>query len=444
MVHIICFKFMNMTLNREAELLEEVEALKKENKELKAKIHDDTRNSDILSLEEYRRYGRQMQVPEFGGLSSQIKLKKSSILVIGAGGLGSPALLYLAAAGIGKIGIVDNDTVDRTNLHRQIIHDTATLNLNKAESAKIKIRLLNPNVEVVTHPQALTNLNSFQIIELYDINLDCTDTPASRYLINDTCVLLGKTIISGSGLKTEGQLTILNFHNQGPCYRCFYPTPPPPHTVTSCSNGGVVGPCIGILGTMMAVEALKCIVGFYTDDNFHPFLTLYSGFAPGQRLRTFKMRSRMPKCKLCNPDTREITREKIEQGVIDYKGWCGTMNYNVLNPQTQRITAEQLSSVDFSDSEHLNPLLDVRPRIQYDISHIDGSVNIPYDELSSLKNELKGFDPHKKTYVICRFGNDSQLSTKLLLKRNFNDVQDVIGGLDSWKKNVDPDFPSYW
>lgn len=434
-----------MTVNKEAELRREIEALKKENKELKAqKLNDNKKSVCALSLEEYRRYGRQMQVPEFGGLSSQLKLKNSKILVIGAGGLGSPALLYLAAAGVGKIGIVDNDVVDRTNLHRQIIHDTSTLNLNKAESARIKMRLLNSNIEVVTYPVALTNLNSFQIVEPYDLVLDCTDTPASRYLINDTCVLLGKTIISGSGLRTEGQLTILNFHKQGPCYRCFYPTPPPPNTVTSCSNGGVIGPCIGVLGTMMAVEALKCVVGFYTQENFHPFLTLYSGFAPGQKLRTFRMRSRMPKCKVCNPDVREITREKIEQGVIDYKGWCGAMNYNVLNPQTQRITAKQLSKVDFSDVEHLNPLLDVRPRIQYDISHIDGSINIPYDDLSRSKSVLEGLDPHKKTYVICRFGNDSQLSTKILLERNFEDVKDVIGGLDLWKKDVNADFPSYW
>ncbi|KAG7691575.1 hypothetical protein KL930_005205 [Ogataea haglerorum] len=211
-----------------------------------------------LSLNEYLRYGRQLIVPEFG-LQGQISLKESRVLVVGAGGLGCPALQYLVGAGFGTVGIVDHDTVDMSNLHRQTLHTTETVGMLKCESAKLQLAKLNPLVQINTHPVALSQDNSFGIFEQYDIVLDCTDTPATRYLINDTAVLLGLTIISGSGLKTEGQLSILNFNNTGPCYRCFYPTPPPPSSVTACSDGGVLGPIIGIMGVMMALEAIKVV-----------------------------------------------------------------------------------------------------------------------------------------------------------------------------------------
>ncbi|VEU20719.1 DEKNAAC101572 [Brettanomyces naardenensis] len=391
-----------------------------------------------LSLQEYRRYGRQMQVPEFGGLTSQERLKSSSALIIGAGGLGSPALLYLAAAGIGRIGIVDHDVVDTTNLHRQIIHDTDTVNINKAESAKIRINALNPNVEVTTYCEPITNTNSFKIVKDYDIVLDCSDNPATRYLINDTCVKLDKTFVSGSGLRTEGQLTVLNFHRWGPCYRCFFPTPPPPNTVTSCSDGGVIGPCIGITGVMMAVEAIKVLTDYYTDDNFKPFLTVYNGY-PQQKLRTFKMRGRVKGCKACDSD--EITKEDIESGEVDYEGWCGSMNYNVLD-SAERINVRDFSN-EWENDKNINPLIDVRAKEQYEIAHLSGSINIPYSELSREVVLPECIDPKKKTYVICRFGRDSQLSTRLL-KEKLSDVKDVIGGLDAWKKEVDEDFPAYW
>ncbi|QPG75231.1 hypothetical protein FOA43_002581 [Brettanomyces nanus] len=422
------------------ELLEEVARLRAENDLLKKKCN---KISTLpLNREEYRRYGRQMQVPEFGGLNAQVKLKNSKLLVIGAGGLGCPALLYLAAAGIGQIGIVDHDTVDITNLHRQVIHDTNTVGMFKAESAQIKIQALNPNVKVVTYCEALTNTNCFDIVESYDIVLDCTDNPASRYLINDTCVLLGKTIVSGSGLKTEGQLSILNFHNKGPCYRCFYPKPPPPNSVTSCSDGGVIGPCIGLLGVMMAIEALKCLTEFYTDENFRPFLALYSGYSPQQKLRTFKMRGRSPTCEVCKADCRKVTRKLIESGKIDYENWCGSLNYEVLDSNTERISAKQLAQIDFGVPT-INPLIDVRPEEQYDIAHLDHSINIPYAQLSQTDFLPESIDPTKPTYVICRFGRDSQLSTKALQNRLAN-VKDVIGGLDAWQREVDSDFPVYW
>ncbi|KAG7877054.1 hypothetical protein KL937_004985 [Ogataea polymorpha] len=250
-----------------------------------------------LSLNEYLRYGRQLIVPEFG-LQGQILLKKCRVLVVGAGGLGCPALQYLVGAGFGTVGIVDHDTVDVSNLHRQILHTSESVGMFKCESAKLQLAKLNPLVQINTHPVALSPDNSFGIFEQYDMILDCTDTPATRYLINDTAVLLGLTVISGSGLKTEGQLSILNFNNTGPCYRCFYPTPPPPSSVTACSDGGIIGPVIGIMGVMMALEAIKVATGYYLreDVEFQPFLSLYSGYGPLQSLRTFKMRRRSPKC----------------------------------------------------------------------------------------------------------------------------------------------------
>lgn len=423
------------------DLRKKIKLLEKENQELRIAASGHL----PLTRKEYRRYGRQMQVPEFGGLPSQIKLRNSKVLVIGAGGLGSPALLYLASAGVGTIGIVDSDVVELTNLHRQVIHDTTTVGMFKAESARVRIQALNPDIKVVTYCEALSNSNCFHIIGGYDLVLDCTDTPASRYLINDASVILGKTIVSGSGLKTEGQLTVLNFHNKGPCYRCFYPTPPPPNMVTSCSDGGVVGPCVGLLGVMMAVEALKCLTGFYTDENMHPFLTLYSGFGPQQKLRTFKMRGKSPKCKVCNAASRIITREKIESGQVNYSNWCGSINYDVLDPVKDRISAKELASIDFS-SQSINPLVDVRPEEQYGIAHLKDSINIPYSKLTSMDDSAlsKQIDPKKRTFVICRYGRDSQLSTSNLLGRKWQNVKDVRGGLDAWQRDVDPDFPVYW
>ncbi|ESX00063.1 Adenylyltransferase and sulfurtransferase UBA4 [Ogataea parapolymorpha DL-1] len=387
-----------------------------------------------LSLNEYLRYGRQLIVPEFG-LQGQISLKNSRVLVVGAGGLGCPALQYLVGAGFGTVGIVDHDTVDISNLHRQILHTSETVEMLKCESAKLQLAKLNPLVQINTHPVALSPDNSFGIFEQYDIILDCTDTPATRYLINDTAVLLGLTVISGSGLKTEGQLSILNFNNTGPCYRCFYPTPPPPSSVTACSDGGVLGPVIGIMGVMMALEAIKVVSGYYLreDVEFQPFLSLYSGYGPLQSLRTFKMRRRSPKCRVCNAGTREITRHVIETE-LDYAVWCGKMDYNVLE-KDERVSVEQLSA------QRAPYLVDVRAKEQYSIVHLPNSINIP---LNALKH-MDTLDVPKETmiYVICRFGNDSQLAVKHLKSIGYENCVDVIGGLTQWSRQIDPNFPIY-
>ncbi|KAM9928440.1 hypothetical protein OXX80_010013 [Metschnikowia pulcherrima] len=263
-----------------------------------------------MSLEEYRRYGRQMIVPGFGSLESQLKLRNAKVLVIGAGGLGCPALLYLCGAGIGKIGILDNDVVDESNLHRQVLHTTTSVGKLKCDSAKEYLQRLNPHVDLATHPVRLSNENAFQIISMYDLVVDCTDTPATRYLINDVCVILGKTIVSGSGVKTDGQITILNYKNTGPCYRCFHPKPPTPDSVPTCSEAGVLGPAIGLTGIALATETIKVVSDYY-KDNFTPFIAMYSAF-PQQTMRVFKMRNRQASCAACG-DQPSISKKTSRQ-----------------------------------------------------------------------------------------------------------------------------------
>ena len=320
----------------EQELLKQIRQLKLENSQLRNQLENggvlgkNTIDGDVntatatqypLTLDEYHRYGRQMIVEETGGVEGQIKLKNAKVLVIGAGGLGCPSLPYLAGAGIGTIGIVDNDTIDTSNLHRQILHSTNNVGMLKCESAKKYLNMLNPNVKVITYPVRLDNNNAFDIMKDYDLVLDCTDTPVTRYLISDVAVNLGMTIVSASGVRTEGQLTILNFKNVGPCYRCFYPVPPSPNSVSSCSEGGVIGPCIGLVGVMMAVETIKLLLDAYTLDNWEPFLMQYSGF-PKQTLRTFRMRGRKNNCKCCGTNPT-INKQMIESNEIDYQEFCG-------------------------------------------------------------------------------------------------------------------------
>lgn len=458
-----------MSKDRESELLKLIEDLKSENEYLKSTIskdiakendtineNDKNENSKYpLTLEEYRRYGRQMTVPELG-ISGQMKLKNSKVLVIGAGGLGCPSLMYLVGCGIGTIGIVDHDRVDISNLHRQVLHSTETVGMLKCESAKMKLNKLNPNVEIITYPVAIANDNIFKIMENYDLVLDCTDTPATRYLINDAAVLLGKTIVSGSGLKTECQLSILNFENEGPCYRCFYPTPPPPNSVTSCSDGGVIGSVIGLMGVMMATEAIKVLTNFYTLENFKPFLSLYSAYGPQQGIRTFKMRGRSPKCCICNKETRSITKEFIESGELNYSVFCGKVNYNILS-QEERIDVtklnDRITNNNSNNSLENQLIIDVRTKEQFDIISLPNSINIPLSKLTKIKSleELKEkskpiTEINDKTnyYVICRYGNDSQLAVNYLKNElKLDNVKDVTGGLNSWSHYIDDKFPVY-
>ena len=426
----------------QVDLAEELKRLRLENEQLKQKLcvkeaeEQEKADSSLtdFTLDEYRRYGRQMIVPQVG-FEGQKKLKKGKILVVGAGGLGCPALLYLAGAGVGKIGIVDDDTVDTSNLHRQVLHTTDKVGEYKCESAKSYLNKLNPHVEIQTYPFRLTTCNAFEIFEQYDLVLDCTDSPHSRYLISDVAVITKIPVVSGSGLKTEGQLSILNFENKGPCYRCFYPKPPPPNSVTSCKDGGVIGPVIGLMGAMMALETIKVIVGSYNAENFKPFLSIYSGYDQ-QSIKTFKMRGRKPDCLACSG---KLTKEVISRGDINYAEFCGVVNYNVLRPE-ERITIEEYAKV--ADSDHV--LIDVRPKEHFEIVTLPNSINIPLDRLRRIQNiEDLGFDSTKTIYTICRYGNDSQYASRFLNDTFDLKTKDVSGGLFQWSNKIDPKFPTY-
>lgn len=431
------------------ELLQRIQELEAENAELKLaqSVPISAKYEKIdshFSLEEYRRYGRQMIVPGFGSLAAQKKLKDASVLVVGAGGLGCPALLYLGGAGIGKIGIVDNDTVDISNLHRQVLHTTENVGMLKCESAKRYLNRLNPHVQVVTHAERLSNDNSFDIISPYDLVVDCTDTPATRYLINDVSVLCGKTIVSGSGVKSDGQITILNFQNFGPCYRCFHPSPPKPDSVSTCGDAGVLGPAIGLTGISLAVETIKVLTGHY-DENFTPFLSMYSAY-PQQTMRVFKMRNRQPGCVACGSNPT-ISRKVIETGSIDYALFCGSVSSNVLS-ELQRVDVKQYEAIRKANPKSI--LIDVRPKEQFLITSLPNSINIDWTSKMSKLDSVSQFLPENfnkdedEVYVICRYGNDSQLASKKLMDDfNFKRVKDIKGGMYKWSTDIDPNVPIY-
>lgn len=413
--------------------------------------------SSSLTNEEVSRYGRQMIVQGLSPnhpIEQQLLLKNSRIVLIGAGGLSSPCLAYLAGAGVGTIGIIDDDVVENSNLHRQIIHSTSKRGMLKCESAKKFVNDLNPNVEVITFPVRLTNDNAFDIFSQFDVILDCTDTPITRYLSSDVAVLLGKTLVSASGVNTEGQLTVLNFENIGPCYRCFHPKPPPPHTVSSCSANGVIGACIGLVGVMQAVETLKVVQKIYTKDNFEPFMLQYNGF-PDQSLRRFRMRGRRADCISCGSDSeRKITRSMIENGDINYFEFCGSRNYDVLASE-ERITVHDFEALYWKNKEPKadTVYLDVRPAHHYSISNFNSHrfYNVPLAELQSYKNDwtkLKSSVPEiektSEVVVFCRHGNESRLATRVL-KDEFGiaNTKDVIGGFFKYIDDVDPSLPKY-
>ncbi|AET40262.1 Uba4p Ecym_5521 [Eremothecium cymbalariae DBVPG len=432
-------------------LLQELEALKLENFKLKKQLEQQREQKETLpmSLEEYSRYGRQMIVEQINGVEGQVKLREAKVLVIGAGGLGCPSLPYLVGAGVGHIGIVDDDIVDASNLHRQILHDSVKVGMLKCESAKQVLNKLNPHVQVATYPVRLDNKNAFQIMANYDIIMDCTDTPLARYLISDVAVNLGKTVVSASGLGTEGQLSIYNFKNVGPCYRCFYPNPPPPGSVTSCQQGGVVGPCIGLVGVMMAVETMKVILETYTVENFSPFLIQYSGF-PQQSLRTFKMRGKKKDCISCgyNPT---VTREAIESGDVNYSNFCGgSRDFNVLADE-ERITVQQFQENYWLDDKKDYILLDVRPRLHYNVSHLPKTYNVTMKELKDMDGDLKELQKRiprltteRDIIVLCRHGNESRLATRVLKDEfRLNNVKDIKGGYFQYIDEISPFLPKY-
>ncbi|KAI8895728.1 hypothetical protein BC833DRAFT_600248 [Globomyces pollinis-pini] len=348
--------------------------------------------------------------------------------------------MYLAAAGIGRIGIVDYDVVESNNLQRQIIHAEDRVGMSKVASAAFCLRNLNSLVKVDEYDLLFSSENALDIIKGYDVIVDATDNVATRYLINDACVILKKPLVSCGALRMDGQLTVYNYNN-GPCYRCIFPKPPPPETVTNCNDGGVLGVITGIMGSLQALEVIKIIVGF--ESNLGQKLMMFDGIAGS--FRTIKLRNKKPDCPVCgdNPTITEL---------IDYVQFCGasahdkTLNLKVLSPE-DRITVHTYKSVIDSNIPHL--LIDVREKVQFDICALDHSYHIPYDALEKRINEVierrsnKAADKQVPVYVICRLGNDSQLAVELLRKHGIKESFDIIGGLDEWASEIDNTFPVY-
>jgi molybdopterin/thiamine biosynthesis adenylyltransferase/rhodanese-related sulfurtransferase len=379
-----------------------------------------------LSNEEIRRYSRHLIMPEVG-MAGQRKLKAGSVLLIGTGGLGSPLALYLAAAGVGHIGLVDFDVVDESNLQRQIVHGTATLGVAKTESAKARLRDLNPAVEVTTYETQITSANALELMRPYDVVVDGTDNFPTRYLTNDAAVMLGKPNIYGSIFRFEGQATVFSPKDGGPCYRCLYPEPPPPGLVPSCAEGGVLGVLPGVIGTIQATEAIKLLTGI--GENLIGRLMLYDALA--MRFRELKLR-RDPACPVCgeHPTVTEL---------IDYEQFCGIMpEVQSLSNQYEIAPAELAAWLERSDRPYL---LDVRNPYEVEIASIPGTSQvIPVDQLPERLSEL---DSAQELVVYCRSGARSGRAVELLKSAGFRRVKNLAGGILRWADDVDPSVAKY-
>ncbi|UZJ57266.1 hypothetical protein CBS101457_006586 [Exobasidium rhododendri] len=433
--------------------------------------------SSRLSLPEYKRYGRQMILSGFG-LQGQIKLKEAKVLVVGAGGLGCPAVQYLAASGVGHISIVDHDHVETSNLARQILHTDGNVGLNKALSAAQAGQIINPHIRLEAIQEMLSVDNAVALIARHDIVLDCTDNVLTRYLISDAAVMCGVQVVSGAGQGLEGQLVVLHKNlsphasasghsirprkgkgKRGPCYRCLFPKAPRPEDVTDCEDGGVLGGVTGVVGTMQAVEAVKLLVGM--SDEEPPCLTLVTPFNHPP-FRTIKLRpQRATTCRACG-DPEQMTAEAIETKIKadlsseDYVAFCGIARLPTQTSNNRQVDVH-------AKEERQGLLVDVRPQVEYEITHLVPSVNIPFrtllsdpqaahDRLRTLAAKLEGEDSIEKDvaiYLVCRKGNDSILAQSALLSCSpadsitSLDFVNVKGGLRAWSEQVDGSFPVY-
>ncbi|NOK60656.1 MAG: molybdopterin-synthase adenylyltransferase MoeB [Chloroflexi bacterium AL-W] len=378
-----------------------------------------------LSNDEIRRYARHLILPEFG-MAAQEQLKAGSVLLVGTGGLGSPLALYLAAAGVGHIGLVDFDVVEESNLQRQIVHGTSTLGIRKTDSAKQRLLDLNPHIEVSTYEVQLTSENALEILRPYDVIVDGTDNFPTRYLTNDASVLLGKPNVYGSIFRFEGQATVFNTAGGGPCYRCLYPEPPPPGLVPSCAEGGVLGVLPGIIGTLQATEVVKLLAGI--GEALVGRLMLYDALA--MQFRELKLR-RNPDCPVCgeHPTITEL---------IDYNQFCG-----IVPEPTPVVSANEITPGEVAAwLEHPDKpfLLDVREANEWDIGHLPDAIRISVNELAQRLHEL---DPERETVVYCRSGGRSARAMEMLQLAGFRKVKNMVGGILRWSDDVDPSIPKY-
>lgn len=381
----------------------------------------------IFSDEELTRYNRHLILPEIG-LEGQQKLKSGSVLIVGAGGLGSPAAMYLAAAGIGKIGIVDYDVVEMSNLQRQILHGTKNLGKPKLESAKVRLKDINPFSKIETWEVELSSNNALEIFEGYDVILDGTDNFPARYLINDACVLTNKTNIYASIYRFEGQISVFNY-NDGPCYRCFHPQPPRPGEVPSCAEGGVLGVLPGVMGALQANEAIKVVTG--AGNVAAGRVIVYDAL----ELRFTELKLDKDRgCVVCgeNPDIDQL---------IDYKKFCGILpakKSTDSNLQDNQIDVFGLKQKRDNNEDFI--LLDVREDFEYDIAHIEGSILIPLSELDARITELS----HDEKYVVmCKLGGRSARAVEFMESHGFSDVKNLVGGIREWTAKIDDGLADY-
>jgi sulfur-carrier protein adenylyltransferase/sulfurtransferase len=380
-----------------------------------------------LSKEEVLRYSRHLIMPEVG-MEGQLKLKRAKVLLIGTGGLGAPLGLYLAAAGVGRLGLVDFDVVDFTNLQRQVTFGTSDVGRPKIEAARERLADLNPEIEIVPHETKLTSENALDLFRGYDVIVDGTDNFPTRYLVNDACVLLGKPNVYGSIFRFEGQATVFGYPN-GPCYRCLYPEPPPPGLVPSCAEGGVLGVLPGIVGAIQAAETIKLILG--RGDLLVGRLLLFD--ALGMKFRELKLRKNLA-CPMCG-EHRMITK------LIDYYEFCGVRGEEApateVQMQVPEITPKELKArLDRGDDLFI---LDVREPHEFQICNLKGHL-IPLGELPRRVHEL---DSSREIIAHCRSGKRSADAVEFLRKAGFRKILNLKGGILAWSDEVDPSVPKY-
>ncbi|KAK9454490.1 hypothetical protein V1511DRAFT_502138 [Dipodascopsis uninucleata] len=396
-----------------------------------------------LDLEDYERYGRQMILSSVGK-EGQLKLRNSSVLIVGAGGLGCPALMYLAGAGIGRIRIVDHDVVSKSNLHRQILYREEDVGIPKVYAAANNLESRNQKIQYEPVHERLTSDNVFRLIEGFDLVLDCTDTPMSRYLLGDATRIENIPLVSASALRLEAQITVFNVDEKFPCYRCLFPQPP--KMIDTCQDAGILGPVVGFSGTLQAIESIKILLEASHET---PKMIIYDALHE-KPCRTVRIRGRQASCAVCSASPT-ITKESITSGTFSYIEFCGGFSSTYPNiSESQMIDVFDLQKVLYGeqseDSSHL--LIDVRDRTQYAICHLPPSKNFPINELvnnNRISTDLESaLSQYASIYVICRLGNDSRTATKWLIDNyKATNVFHVKGGLDAWTSSIDPAFPRY-
>lgn len=399
---------------------------------------------DYTRKELVSRFSRQIIVPGVG-ISGQYALKNASVLIVGVGGLGCPAAMYLCSAGIGEIGLIDYDDVEVSNLPRQILHPENNVGLSKVDSAENELKRMNRDCRITKYKTLINSKNALDIIVKYDVIIDASDNVPTRYLLNDACILSKRPLVSGSALQLEGQLIVYNYRNSC-CYRCLFPQPPPPSTVNNCSDSGILGPVCGTIGVLQALQVIKII----TDAEGVLYNTMLLFDAIETTFRRVKLRSKRANCEICG------TSPKLSQ-LIDYEHFCQApandkgKQLNILKDD-ERIDVDELKRIIEKKLPHL--LIDTRKHVEYEMCHIPNSVNIPLSQLDKVDgmnelidriNTMKKAAPHIDVIFICRRGNDSQIATRMVkdIIEIETDVKDVRGGLNAWSEYIDPTFPIY-